>query len=115
MKDEPKKRCDCIIVFQFKGQSQIFIFIIEVKDKYYSLTEIQQKLQTCIEKWLDEIGIERGKMVIIPILYAERHISNAKRTFNMYPVNILGAPKAIRYLKHGDQITDAIASELRFY
>lgn len=90
----------------------VFIFVIEVKDRWYKLTDVQEKIQTCIEKLRNEIGITRPRTVVIPVLYAEKHISNAKRTFFYYPVRIMGKRHVIQYLKHGEKITKAIAPAL---
>lgn len=110
MNNEPFKRCDCIVFFQFADdETNVFIFVVEVKDRWYKLTEIQEKMKTCIEKLCNEIGIIRPRTVVIPVLYAERHISNARRTFSNYPVKIMGKSHAIKYLKHGERITNAIA------
>ena len=111
MRDEPIKRCDCIIFFQFSNdETHIFAFVVEVKDRWYSLTEVKEKIETCIERLTSEINIARSRTVVIPVLYAERHISNARRTFSNYPVRIRGKPQAIKYLKHGDEITNAVAA-----
>lgn len=108
--DGPIKRCDCIIFFQFQdeGADRVFVFVIEIKDKWYKLHEIKDKIQTCVDK-LHELGLLDRNVVVIPVLYAEKHISNAKRTFYMYRVKIRGKPNSIKYLKHGERITKAIS------
>lgn len=108
MKDEPQKRCDCIIFFQSINGKNV-VFIVEFKERWYSLTEVQDKITTCYMKMLNEINfLQRKKIIIIPLLYASRHISGAKRTFAKYPIKIRGKSKSIVYLKNGENITKAL-------
>lgn len=84
------------------------MYVVEVKKKWYSLTEIQNKIKTCVEKMFDESNLIKTRTVVIPLLYAERHISNARRTFNRYSIKVRGKPKSIDYLKNGQNIVKAL-------
>ena len=109
IKNNLTNACDCIIIFLPFNNDKLITFIVELKDSYgYSLDKIKCQLQICIDKILAESIIIQTKSLIIPILYANRHISNAKRIFHSYFIKIRGKKQNIIYLKYGENILNSL-------
>lgn len=108
IKDEPIKRCDCIIFYQ-DNENYIIIYIIEVAGrKNYHLSDIRDKISNCIINILDMIDNIQCKKLIIPVLYAKSHISIAKRSFKESTISFNGKRQLIKYLHYGQDIISSI-------
>jgi len=108
IKDEPIKRADCAIFSQYNCINHIYLYIIEVKDNWYSLSDIREKIFLTYQKLNKDLEFINEKITIIPVLYANRHISNARRTFHAYTITFGSKNQSIKYLHNGINIINAL-------
>lgn len=102
------KKCDCIIFYFKADKRKVVMFVVEVKGRHYSLREIQEKIQNCIDIVCSDLGNLRSQVIIVPILYARQHYSMSKRSIMSYKVSSYRGKLTITLLNVGDNIRNAL-------
>jgi len=100
----PIRKCDCIIFRFRKSPEKTTMFTIEAKEADYNLSEIQEKLQFCVDKMSYALSHKKHKINTVPILCARTHKSASIRSIFSYRVRICGKKKLILLVKHGQNI-----------
>jgi len=104
------KKCDCVIFYFKANKRKPIVFIVEVKGRHYSLREIQEKIQNCINIAYYDLGNLKSQIITVPILYARQHYSMSKRAILSYKVSSHEGKLAITLLNVGDNICNALKS-----
>jgi hypothetical protein len=102
------KKCDCIILYFSHRINKPVIFIVEVKGIHYRLDEVAEKLQRCVDILRNVLNGNINRVIIIPVLYADRHCSMAKRAVSSYKINCPTGHAIITLLNNGDNICKAL-------
>jgi len=104
---DTEKRCDCLIFFFPVHRSKNIVFIVEVKGRDYEFEEVQEKFCNSIRR-IESLEDVRRKVAIIPVLYADRHKSDASRIAPHYKVSTTKGKIGMVLLNHGDDISKSL-------
>jgi hypothetical protein len=99
------KRCDCVI-FRFEsGRRKPTMFVIETKERNPQLSEVQEKIQCCIDQMI-AVLVHPRSFRIVPVLCASAFRGLGHRAFLSYRVTIFGEKTIIRKRLHFESIND---------
>lgn len=103
--DEPVKRCDCII-FRFEQGAIPSVYVIEVKQGNPNLTEVQEKIQYCLDKVTSLFPNNNADFRVVPTLCASSFHGLEARAFLSYRVKIRGKKVLINKRLHRESINN---------
>jgi hypothetical protein len=95
------KRADCLI-FYFPPKGRTYALVIEVTKKNYHLNEIREKLQNVADFLEAVLGIAKGRVTLVPMLYAQSHIPHVARYLQYYRVRYCGMQLLICIQNYGE-------------
>jgi len=76
--------------------------VIEVTKKNYHLNEIREKLQNVADFLEAVLGIAKGRVTLVPMLYAQSHIPHVARYLQYYRVRYCGMQLLICIQNYGE-------------
>lgn len=105
-RDLPQKRCDCII-FRFEvSNTKPTMYVIETKEGNPDLSDVQGKIQYCIDLMKDILETTSNRVRVVPILCASSFHGLDNRAFLGYRVLIFGKKTVIQNRFHDEDINE---------
>jgi hypothetical protein len=104
-RDQPVKRCDCIVFRFVSSRQKPTMFVVETKEDNPDLSEVQEKVQYCINEMI-AILIRPQDFRVVPVLCASSFHGLGHRAFLCYRVTIFGEKTMISKRFHSESIND---------
>jgi hypothetical protein len=84
------------------------MYAIEVKESRPDISEVQEKIQYCVDTMMALLQNPNGRLRVVPVLCASAFHGLAQRTFFSYRINIFGKKVIINKRLHNEDINELV-------